>query len=204
MAEAVSRPRTGAGAYALLLFMGIAWGLSLSLLKLASMSGGHPVGLALWQVCVSGTMTLVVSILVYGTGVPRRAVLRFSLFCGAFGVSFPAIALFWAAIHLPAGIVAIAFATMPMFTYLLSVVFRVERSDRRRLLGVVIGFAAMALLVLPEKSLPGPGLAPWLLLSLAASLSMSFENFYAGGFRPPGAFSVQLSCGRQLAAVQVI
>ena len=62
----------------------------------------------------------------------------------------------------------------------------------------------MALLVLPEESLPGPGLAPWVLLSLAASFSMSIENFYAGGFRPPGAFSVQLSCGRQLAAVLIL
>ena len=30
---------------------------------------------------------------------------------------------------------------------------------------------------------------------------MSFENFYAGGYRPPGSSSIHLSCGRQLGAV---
>lgn len=204
MGDLPLKPHAGILAYSLLLFMGVVWGLSLSLLKLASISGGHPVGLAFWQVCVGGTIMLVVSISTYGIAMPRRDVLRFSFVCGAVGVAFPAFALFWAAIHLPAGIVAIAFAAMPMFTFLMSVVFRVERGDRWRFVGVAIGLAAMAIVILPDESLPAPGLAPWVLLAFAAILSMSFENFYAGGFRPPAASSVQLSCGRQLGAVFIL
>ena len=192
------------GFYLLLLFMGIAWGLSLSLAKIASTSGGHPIGLALWQVCVSGLMMFAVSLVTHGPLPIRRDVLRFSLFCGATGVAFPAMALFWCAQYLPAGVVAIAFASMPLFTYLLSVMFGVEQGQRRRLLGVVIGLAAMALLVLPEESLPEVGLTPWVALALVASLSMSVENFYAGGFRPPAVTSIQLSSGRQLGAVVIL
>ena len=191
-------------AYLLLLLMGVAWGLSLSLAKLASTHGGHPIGLALWQVCVSGVLMLVVSVATQGPPPLRRDVLRFSFFCGAVGVAFPAIALFWSATHLPAGVVAIAFASMPLFTYSLSVLFGVEHGEKRRLLGVVVGLAAMALLVLPDEALPGPGLAPWVLLALVASVSMSVENFYAGGFRPPAVSSAQLSCGRQLGAVVLL
>ena len=165
MADPPVTSRAGLLAYSLLLFMGVAWGLSLSLLKLASISGGHPVGLAFWQVCVSGTILLVVSVAIYGVSMPRRDVLSFSLLCGAVGVAFPAFALFWAAVHLPAGIVALVFAAMPMFTFLLSVVFRVERGDRRRFLGVAIGFAAMVMVILPDEALPAPGLAPWVLLA---------------------------------------
>ncbi len=193
--------RAGFASYALLFLMGIAWGLSLALLKLASVSGGHPIGLALWQVCVSGGIMSALSLGLYGLSVPRISVLRFSIICGAVGISFPAIALFWAAKHLPAGIVALAFATMPLFTYLLSVMFRVEQGDGRRLFGVAIGMLGMLLVILPEGSLPSPGLAPWVLLTLAASLSMATENFYAGGFRPIDSRSIQLSCGRQLGAV---
>ena len=40
-----------------------------------------------------------------------------------------------------------------------------------------------------------------MLLALAASVSMSIENFYAGGYRPAGATSLQLSCVRQLGAI---
>lgn len=188
-------------AYALLLFMGMAWGLAVSTSKIAIVNGGHPVGLALWQVIVSGGMLLVFGLLRFRPSIPRPNVVGFSLFCGAFGVGFPAIALFWSARYLPAGVVAIAFASMPMFTYLLSMLFRVEHGNRIRWLGVIIGFIAMALLILPEGALPDPDLALWVLLALAASVGMSLENCYAGGMRPPGISSVQLSCGRQLGAI---
>ena len=193
--------RTTPLSYALLLFMGVAWGLAISLAKLAGSHGGHPIGLALWQVCTSGSLLLVLSLIIGPRHRLNPGILQFSLICGAVGVAFPAIALFWSALYLPAGIVALAFASMPLFTYLFSVLFGVESGEWRRLLGVVVGLSAIALLVLPEEALPGPGLAPWVLLGVAASISMSFENFYAGGYRPPDSSSIHLSCGRQFGAV---
>ncbi len=192
---------TGPVSYALLLFMGLAWGLGLSFSKLAVVNGGHPIGLALWQVIVSGSMLFVFSLFRFRPSMPRPSVIGFSLFCGLTGVGFPAIALFWSARHLPAGVIAIAFASMPMFTYLISMLFRVEHADRVRWIGVIVGFIAMLLLIVPEGALPAPGLAPWVLLALAASVGMSLENAYAGGMRPPDISSVQLSCGRQFGAV---
>lgn len=200
-ADGLVNQRSSPLSYALLLFMGIAWGLAISLAKLAGSHGGHPVGLALWQVCTSGSLLLFLSFIIGPRRRPNPGILRFSLICGAVGVTFPAIALFWSALYLPAGVVALAFASMPLFTYLLSVLFGVEPGEWRRLLGVVVGLSAIALLVLPEEALPGPGLTPWVLLGVAASISMSFENFYAGGYRPPGSSSIHLSCGRQLGAV---
>lgn len=198
----MTRPHeTGPVAYALLLFMGLAWGLGLSFSKIAITSGGHPVGLALWQVIVSGSMLFAFSLFRFRPSLPRPNVIGFSLFCGLFGVGFPAMALFWSARYLPAGVLAIAFASMPMFTYMLSMLFRVEHGDRVRWLGVITGFAAMMLLIVPEGALPAPDLAPWVLLALAASIGMSLENCYAGGMRPPDISSLQLSCGRQLGAI---
>ncbi len=124
--------------YLLLLLMGIVWGLSLSLAKIAGTHGGHPIGIALWQVCVSGLMMFRVSLVTHGPLPTRRDVLSSSPFCGAMGVALPAIALFWCAQYLPAGVVAIAFAGIPLFTYLLSIAFGVERGQRRRLLSVVV------------------------------------------------------------------
>ncbi len=187
--------------YALLLLMGILWGLALSLAKIGVQAGGHPVGMALWQVATSSTLMLCLLLMQSKRPEWRGGVARFGLVCGSCGVAFPAIALFWSAWYLPAGVVAIAFASMPLFTYLLSILLRIEQAQRRRLLGVAIGLVAMALLVLPESALPEPGLAPWVLLSLAASISMSIENAYAGGYRPPGAGAFELSFSRQAAAV---
>ena len=190
--------------YGLLLLMGVLWGLALSLAKIGVEAGGHPVGMGLWQVATSSTLLLLL-LLLRGRRLPlRRDIARFGLVCGGAGVAFPAIALFWCALYLPAGVVAIAFASMPLFTYLLSAMLGIEPARRRRLLGVAIGLGAMALLVLPASALPEPGLAPWVLLALVASVSMSIENTYAGGFRPPGVGSLELSFVRQATAALLL
>jgi drug/metabolite transporter (DMT)-like permease len=187
--------------YALLLLMGILWGLALSLAKIGVLAGGHPIGMALWQVSTSSALLLGLLLLQSKLPVIRADVARFGLICGSCGVAFPAIALFWCALYLPAGVVAIAFASMPLFTYLLAVMLKIERAQRSRLLGVFIGLMAMTLLVLPESALPAPGLAPWVLLALVASMSMSIENSYAGGYRPPTVGTLELSFVRQGTAV---
>ena len=186
--------------YALLAVMGIMWGLALSLAKIGVEAGGHPIGMALWQVSTSAILLLCLLLLQSRRPVIRADVLRFGMICGSCGVAFPSIALFWCALYLPAGVVAIAFSSMPLFTYLLSVMLKIEKAQRRRLLGVVIGLAAMGLIVLPQDALPEPGLAPWVLLALIASISMSLENSYAGGYRPPEIGSIELSVARQGAA----
>lgn len=181
--------------------MGILWGLALSLAKIGVLAGGHPIGMALWQVSTSSSLLLGLLLLQSKLPVINANVARFGLVCGICGVAFPAIALFWCALYLPAGVVAIAFASMPLFTYLLTVILEIEIAHRHRLLGVFIGLMAMALLVLPENALPSPGLAPWVLLALVASISMSIENTYAGGYRPPDVGSLELSFIRQGTAV---
>lgn len=185
-------------AYGLLLFMGVAWGLSLSTIKLAGQAGGHPFGMALWMITVSGAMLFLVSLCLFRPSWPRLSVVRFGAICGVCGVGFPSLVFFSAAKHLPAGIIALTFAIMPLMTYALSVAFRVERGQNRRLLGVVIGLGAMLLVILPKGALPNPDAVGWVLLTLLAGLSMAFENFYAGGYRPGKVHSLQLACGRQL------
>jgi drug/metabolite transporter (DMT)-like permease len=187
--------------YALLLLMGLLWGLALSVAKIGVEAGGHPIGMGLWQVATSSALMLALLSLKGRRPVLRADIVRFGLVCGLCGVAFPSIALFWCALHLPAGVVAIAFASMPLFTYLLTVLLRIEAAQGRRLLGVIAGLLAMALLVLPNSSLPAPGLAPWVMLALLASVSMSIENTYAGGYRPPGIGSLELSFTRQGTAV---
>ena len=183
--------------YLLLLLMGILWGLALSVAKIGVQAGGHPIGMGLWQVMTSAILLLCILSIQSKRPVIRADVMRFGLICGGCGVAFPSIALFWCARYLPAGVVAIAFASMPLFTYLLAVIFGIEARQRRRLLGGVVGLVAMALLVLPESALPEPGLAPWVILALLASVSMSIENSYAGGYRPPAVGSLELSFIRQ-------
>ena len=186
-------------AVCLLLFMGITWGGSLSLSKLATIHGGHPIGLAFWQTTASGGLLFALSLLFSRLPTLKPDVLRFNLVCGITGIGLPALGLFWSAKNLPAGVVAIAFASMPLLTYAFSAVLKIERVEAARVIGVAIGLAAVLLLVLPEGSLPEPDKAPWVLVAMAASVSMSVENVFIASQRPRGLDDLPLSCGRQLA-----
>ena len=46
----------GPSHYALLLLMGVLWGLALSVAKIGVLAGGHPIGMGLWQVATSSTL----------------------------------------------------------------------------------------------------------------------------------------------------
>ncbi|MEQ9491802.1 MAG: DMT family transporter [Alphaproteobacteria bacterium] len=195
------RHNAGLVPYILLLLMGLAWGLMISVQKIAAAAGAHPIGLGFWMVATS---TALLAIPVLFRTPPRRFrrdVMIFCVLCGVIGIGFPSVALAWAASELPAGIVAITFTSMPIFTYALSVLFRVEAAERQRLIGVCIGMAGMLLILLPKQSLPTPDMAPWALLAILACFSMATENFLAGGFRPPDVTSMQLTCGRNSVAV---
>jgi drug/metabolite transporter (DMT)-like permease len=210
MAEAVSRGKTKLpglerlASIGLLLLMGTIWGGAIALAKIATNHGGHPVGLALWQTGLGGSLLLCLALIRRRPPPRATSVLRFNFVCGCIGVALPAIALFWSVRHLSAGVVAIAFASMPLLTYGLAVLFKAERAALLRILGVTVGLGAIVLLVLPETALPAPGLALWVLLALGASVLMSVENLYIAIRRPEGLDSLPLSCGRQLAAAVVL
>ena len=185
-------------AFALLLFMGTTWGGTISLAKIASHHGGHPLGIALCQTAGAGMLLLLLSLL-RGQGLPLHLkALGFYLVCGIIGGVLPALGLFIAAAHIPAGVVSIGLATMPLFTYGLSVLLRVEAVNRRRLFGVILGLSAVVLLVLPDSSLPGGSFLPWVLLALGAAFGYAVENLFIALRRPADLDSFMVGAGRQL------
>jgi drug/metabolite transporter (DMT)-like permease len=68
----------------------------------------------------------------------------------------------------PSGLAALIIASEPLWVILLRVVFR-ERLSRGTLVGVVAGFAGVAILLLPGQRPSGVGIGPALLVVLAAA-----------------------------------
>ena len=52
------RPATPFWAWAVLLFMGVAWGLTFSLAKIATAGGAHPLGITFWQALFGAAIVL--------------------------------------------------------------------------------------------------------------------------------------------------
>jgi drug/metabolite transporter (DMT)-like permease len=71
---------------------------------------------------------------------------------------FPYLSIFIAAPNLPVGVLSMDFILEPAFTYLLALIFAIERFRGLRFAGLLTGVAGIMLIVLPEASLPEPGM----------------------------------------------
>ncbi|MFQ5565742.1 MAG: EamA family transporter, partial [Paracoccaceae bacterium] len=147
-----------------LIAIGIAWGATGPLSKLAVSTGNHPIGVTFWSTTI-GTVVLTAVLLARGRRLPLdRRHLAFFLVCGLLGTALPSSLSYTAYRHLPIGIMAIVLALVPMPTLLLALPLGIERPDLRRLAGLGLGALAVLLIVAPETSLPEPGQAAWVAL----------------------------------------
>jgi drug/metabolite transporter (DMT)-like permease len=187
-------------AWAILLVAGGSWGATYSLAKIAAESGAHPLGIALWQGIV-GAAILTITETARRRRLPLdRRHLWFYLLCGLLGTAIPSTLYYYAAPHLPAGVLAITLGLTPLITFVGAVALRVDQYAMRRLLGVALGVAAVLMIALPETSLPERAAAIWVVAALAAALSYATENLLIAKIRPPRTESLTLLLGMMLVA----
>jgi drug/metabolite transporter (DMT)-like permease len=196
--------RVHARTWGLLLFAGVIWGTTFSLAKIATEGGAHPLGISLWQ-AIFGAGLLIAFDWARRRRLPcDRSHLRFYLTCGLLGTAIPGTLYFYAAPRLPAGVLALTIATVPMLTFAGALAVRLERLALGRIVGVVLGIVAVAMIALPESSLPDPDSAPWILAAVAAAASYAGENIAIAVIRPGGTDSVTLLRGMLIAAAAML
>ena len=170
--------------YLTALLLGNIWGLTFSLARYATETGAHPLGLAFWQAAGGGALLLIYC-LINRISVPLTgiAIVRYALI-GLLGTALPGTLLFYAADKLPAGVLAITIALVPMLTYAASWALGIDRFSRLRLTGIGLGFVAILLIAIPDSSLPDPTAQGWLLLSLLAAVFYTVENIVVDRYIP--------------------
>jgi drug/metabolite transporter (DMT)-like permease len=206
-ARTEGRPAFGSGLASgifLLTVMGILWGSTIALSKIAVAEGAHPLGLTFWQGAIGGTFLLTVSLLRRRPPRLERRFLTFYAVCGILGSVIPASLLFWVAIYLSAGVISIAIACVPLMTYLLATLLGIEPPGVRRLAGVGLGLASVALITLPETSLPEAGLAIWVVIAVASCACYAMEDIYISLRRPAGLDALALTAGMLLVAALIM
>jgi len=202
---ALSRPsRHPLLAWAVLAGVGLGWGSGQLLSKLATTTGFHPLGMALWQTLIcAGVFSA--ALLVRGERLPlTRPALIFFLVCGLIGTALPHTLSFAAIRHLPVGVQSIVLSSVPMMTLLLSLPLGLDRAEPSRLAGLGLGLVAVLMIALPEASLPDPEQAAWLVLPVIVALSYAAENVYISRARPEGLSALQVMCGLTLGSVLLI
>jgi len=191
-------------AWIILLFMGAAWGYTVILAKVVTAGGGHPFGIAMWTSALGAGLLLVFSAARRRPISFKRDVVWLYVVCGLLGVVVPAISFYFAAPHLPAGVLSITVTAGPILTFLFSAFFGLERFASLRVLGVAFGVLAVALLVVPETSLPDPSAVPWVLLACVPGLCYALENMILTFRLPDGASPFMITCGNYLVSSIVL
>ncbi|KAA9010215.1 DMT family transporter [Histidinibacterium aquaticum] len=169
--------RETAGLLALLALLGAGWGLTTPLTKIAVRDGYGAVGLVFWQLALGAVVLGLVQLLrrrplVLVSG---RA-LAFGTLIALTGTILPNSASYQAANHLPAGIMAIAVSAVPMFAFPIALALGMDRLSALRVLGLALGLGGVALIALPEASLPAGAAAPWVLVALFAPFCYAVEG----------------------------
>lgn len=98
-------------------------------------------------------------------------------FIAIVGTTLPATLYFYAAIRVPAGILALTIALVPILTYGAALCFRSESFSLLRIAGIGFGFFGIALLTRPD-ALPDPAMLPWIMVALLCAVCYTTENMF--------------------------
>ena len=187
-----------------LLFLGITWGGSFSLAKIAVEEGAHPLGVNYWQSLI-GAALLISYLLVTKQSLPTgRNYLSFYLICGFLGSVVPGLLYFYAIVHISPGVLAITIATVPIMTYIAAALMKVERTSILRLLGVCCGVLSILLLIVPTESLPDRSAVFWVFAAIAAAACYTGENLIIAIRLPQGANAFVVLGGMLIAATLIM
>ena len=162
--------------FAILIFCGIVWGATIPLSKVAVSTGHPPMGLIFWQVCI---LSVALGLIAFWRREPiplERRHLGYYTLIAAIGTLIPSSVSFYVATKLPAGVLGLLLATVPMFSLLIALTIRSERFQTKRVAGIALGVAAMILLAIPEITLAGARLTWILLLGLFAPFCYGMEG----------------------------
>ncbi|SNS62142.1 DMT family transporter [Antarctobacter heliothermus] len=184
--------------FATLVVTGAAWGATQPLAKVAVSEGYRHFGLIFWQAMLVGLLLGMLT-LIRGKRLPLRpAALRLYLFIAVIGTVAPGIASYQAAVHLPSGVLSILLSSVPMFALPIALALGTDRLSAARVLGLLLGLGGVALLVLPEASLPAGTQAVWIAIALIASACYALEGNVVDKWGTQGLDAVQVLTGASI------
>jgi drug/metabolite transporter (DMT)-like permease len=182
-------------ALSLLVATGVLFGLVVSLTRLATTGGVPFLAFAFWEIL--GATVCVLAYCALRRRMPRfdRRHLPAYLGMAVVGGMIPPVVFALVAPKLPVGIVSLTVSLSPVMTLLIALGLRMERFNLWRLAGIALGIVGVLLILLPETSLPEPGMAVWVVVALAAPMGLGLGNIGAVRLRPADNTATQFAAG---------
>ena len=178
-----------------LLIMGAGWGITSPLSKIAVSTGHQPLGLVFWQMVIGGVLLGAIVFVRGGRLALGRRQITLYLAIAFLGTILPNTASYRAAAHLPAGVMSIVIAMVPMFAFPIALALGQDRFSIARVVGLGLGLGGVALLVGPEASLPDRAMVAFIPLALIAPFFYGLEGNFVGKFGTAGLDPIEVLFG---------
>ena len=175
-----------------LVILGVGWGSTQSLGKLATATGHQPFGLIFWQLVVGAVVLGAVSA-VRGKGLVFTVpALRFYVVIAVIGTIIPNATFYAAVVHLPAGIMSILISTVPLIAFPMALMLGIDRFSTARAVGLALGILGVGLIASPGGE---PLSLWWLAVAMVGPVFYATEATYVARQGTAGMDAVQAMFG---------
>ena len=179
----------------LLLSLGVLWGTGYSIARFAVTHGVSPLGYSFWQSLGPALLlTLIVVTQKINFSVSFDEI-QYYFVCGLTGIAIPNTNMYFAAQHLPAGLLAVIVNTVPIMAYVLALLTSLEDFNFKRFIAVMVAVAGLMVLLIPKTSLPKSEMIPWVLLALITPFSFALCSVYITRYRPKNSTTLGVAAG---------
>lgn len=182
-----------------LVALGVGWGSTQSLGKIAASGGAGPMALVFWQLLIGSVMLGAIALARGQRLLFTPPALRFYVIIAVLGTVAPAASFYTSITRLPAGVMSIIIATVPMIAFPLGLLLGAEVFLRRRFVGLLLGLAGVLLIALPSTALPDPAMAAFLPVALIAPVFYALEGLYVARAGTAGMDAVTAMFGASVA-----
>jgi drug/metabolite transporter (DMT)-like permease len=163
-----------------------------------------PLIILFWQSCFSSVLLFAFS--VYSLNSLKDIINNIGALTilACFGVIVPNFILYLSAAHLSAGTISIILALIPFCAYIIALILRIEQIELVRLLGVILGFAAILYLVFPGNANNKAYFNIWFLTGLLVPIFIASTNIFLSSVRFKKVKPVHMAFGMNFLSAAIL
>lgn len=168
----------------LVIAVGLVWGLTPALSRMASGLGSNPLGLAIW---VNG----IAAVVCFGVAAYRRKLPRlngseimFFVYWAVLAGVLQRMTTFVATEHVEAAMLSLIVTLQGFLVFAFAAVTKMERATPRRLIGLLVGLIGVSLVLLTRFDMAAGAQNAWLLFAMLLPLLFAVEAVVLAGKRP--------------------
>lgn len=162
--------------FGVLILLGAGWGITMPLTKVTVGAGYQHFGLIFWQFVIAAALMGLVLAARGALHWPGKTQWRFAAMIAVIGTLLPNSASYQAAVHLPSGVISILLSLIPMIAFPIALALGNDRFSMRKLIGLTLGFAAVALIAINGESFGGEVSLWWVAIALIAPAFYALEG----------------------------